>query len=68
MSGTLASLWLKRGMVHMITMLVPIDVFGAGEYDRHPETTHTSSLIQKNLFLNHKLDGVGPIDNRPSND
>ena len=33
--------WLK-GMVDMNNMLVPIDVFVDLEYDKHPETTHTS--------------------------
>ena len=32
----------------MIIVLVLIDVFGAWEYDRHPETAHTSLLNQKN--------------------
>ena len=36
--------WLNqlKGMVHMTTMLVPIDVFVYWEYDKNRETSHTS--------------------------
>ena len=36
-------------MVEMKALLVPIDVFVDWEYDKHPETTHTSSFKQKQI-------------------
>ena len=40
-----------KGMVHMNTMLVPIDVIVDWEYDKHSETSHTSLFKQKKYFL-----------------
>ena len=40
----------------MNAMLVPIDVFVDWDYDKHPETTHTSSLKQKkHIFTLKKI-------------
>ena len=41
-------------MVHMNTILVPIDVFGYWEYDKHRETSHTSLFKLINYFLRLK--------------
>ena len=40
-----------KGMVHMNSMLVPIDVFVYWDYDKHWETSHTSLFKQINYFL-----------------
>ena len=32
------------------------------------ETVVTKNLFQKKTFFSFKLDGVGPVDNRPSTD
>ena len=40
-----------KGMVHMITMLVPIVAIIAGEYTEQPETTHNFLCTQKNTFF-----------------
>ena len=51
---TLQDEYFLKGMVHMITIFVPIVVIGAGDYCGDPETTNIPSLPSKNYSYPHK--------------